>query len=119
MLFTDINVGTPGAHALQSGGPEASGPNTLGWTTFWNVHTSSGAAMPPPGSNTAKQGSCDFGPDILFVGTRLAGRFCPSWAYFPDVTSPPNLYEAQLARRRGAVRPTQQTLIPRPVQPTT
>lgn len=74
MLFSDIDCGK-GDHCLQSGGPEASGPNTFAWTTFWNVRATGGAAIPPPGSNTAKQGDCAFGPDMLFVGTRLSGEW--------------------------------------------
>ncbi len=35
-LFTNINVGI-GDHAMQSGGPASSGPNTVAFTTFWQV----------------------------------------------------------------------------------
>ena len=73
-LFTNINVGL-GDHAFQSGGPSASGPNTVAFTTAWNVWTSTGAAMPPPGSNTAKQGECSFGPDM----TVRAGGYLKGW----------------------------------------
>lgn len=98
-LFTDIDVGL-GDHALQSGGPEASGPSCSAFTIFWNVKAS--APMPPPGSNSVKQGECAFGPDLVFVGTRLQGRICKDWHYeAPDGAPPANLYDAQLARRRS------------------
>lgn len=32
------------------------------FTTFWNIRAKGMAAMPPPGSNSAKQGDCIFGP---------------------------------------------------------
>ncbi|PRW57063.1 band 7 [Chlorella sorokiniana] len=102
-LFTNINVGI-GDHAFQSGGPASSGPNTVAYTTAWNVFTSTGAAMPPPGSNTAKQGECSFGPDMTFVGVKLKGQFCPTWAYeaIPNPVNPPNLYKAMRDKRMGA-----------------
>lgn len=92
-----------GDHAHQSGGPAASGPSTSAFTVFWNVRSS--GPMPPPGSNSVKQGECAFGPDLVFVGTRLSGQICKDWHYeAPDGAPPANLYDAQLARRRSQTK---------------
>ena len=59
--------------------------------------------MSPPQSNSAKPGECSFVPVINLVGVNLnpkeAKKLCKGWRYEQGVTSPANIYEAQLARR--------------------
>ena len=50
-------------------------PPSQAFTTFWNIRAAGGAAVPPPGSNTAKQGDCSFGP-----GAWLGPRTTWSWS---------------------------------------
>lgn len=42
-------------------------------------------------------------PAPQFVGVKLRGSFCPTWAYekVPNPVNPPNLHQAMLARRLG------------------
>ena len=102
MLFTDIDVGISD-HSLSSGGPPKSGPSTQAFTAFWNIRARGGRALTPPTSNTAKPGSCDFGPDLTIVGTRVAGKLCKDWWYELPAggVEPSNLWSAMVARRRG------------------
>lgn len=60
--------------------------------------------LPPPRHNAALKtpGNCTFGPDLVFVGVEFSEPVCPEWTYQPEVTTPQNLYLAQLERRRGA-----------------
>ena len=101
VLFTDIDVGISD-HALDSGGPPRSGPSTQAFSVFWGVRGRGGRALNPPKSNTAKPGSCDFGPDLTLVGTRVAGKLCKDWHYELPAggVDPPNLWLAMLERRR-------------------
>ncbi|KAI3438200.1 hypothetical protein D9Q98_000637 [Chlorella vulgaris] len=99
-LFTDIDVGV-GNHALQSGGPSHSGPNTQAWTVVWNVRSSK--PIPLPGANGVKPGDCAFGPDLTLAGVNLEKRTaCAWWLIEKGPLSVTNLYEAQLAKRRRA-----------------
>lgn len=64
---------------------------------------SNSGTQPLPDHNGAAPGSCVYGPDINFIGVtfRPAGKLCDRWVYEPGRVTPPNLFEAQLARRRG------------------
>ncbi|PRW20475.1 band 7 [Chlorella sorokiniana] len=112
-LFTDINVGDP-AHSFYNGGPETSGPNAGAFTTYWNIRSNTGSHAPPDHShNKGGEGDCSFGPDLNFIGVTFTGPICPTWVYQPGAVTPPNLYLAQLGRRRqlsGASRLHSQTL---------
>lgn len=42
-------------------------------------------------------------PLVQFVGVKLKGSFCPTWAYeaIPNPVNPANLYRAMLDKRLG------------------
>ncbi|KAL4418954.1 hypothetical protein ABPG77_001776 [Micractinium sp. CCAP 211/92] len=97
-LYTNINVGR-GSDALSSGGPSRAGPNSVAYSTWWNIR--SAKAIDPNHSNN-KPGSCSFGTSINLVGVNLnsnARGMCPSWHYERSIKGPTNIYQAQLARR--------------------
>ncbi|EFN51336.1 hypothetical protein CHLNCDRAFT_141130 [Chlorella variabilis] len=109
ILFTDIHLGV-GREGLYSGGPPISGPNTGAWTVFWNLRSNSGV-HPLPVHNKGLPGACTFGPDMSLIGMTFKAmkdkqgrpyKLCPDWFYQPGDISPPNLFRAQLQRRRWA-----------------
>lgn len=105
VLFTEIVVGNRD-RTIGCGGPKGSGPCSQSYTTFWNVRGIKKASIPPPvhtSETGGVPGSCRWGPDVTFVGTKVEGRVCEDWLQEPAVTQPANLYAAQLARRRAAV----------------
>ncbi|KAL4448197.1 hypothetical protein ABPG75_005416 [Micractinium tetrahymenae] len=99
-LYTNINVGK-GSDALASGGPSRAGPNSVAYSTWWNIR--SDKPIDPNHSNN-KPGSCDFGTSINLVGVNLnsyARGMCSSWHFERSIKGPANIYDAQLARRKG------------------
>lgn len=102
-LFTDIDVGDP-VHALYNGGPPVNGPNSGARTVYWGITSDGDGLLPPPRHNAASRtpGNCTFGPNLVFVGVKFEDWICEDWTYEPDVTSPKDLYLAQLERRRGS-----------------
>jgi activating signal cointegrator complex subunit 1 len=103
-LFSDIDLGQSSG-GFYSGGPSTSGPNTGAWTTFWNIRSSGRrGGHPLPDHNAGRPGDCSYGPDLNFIGVSFenARKLCKGWVYEPAVTSPTDLFEAQLKlRRRG------------------
>lgn len=72
--------------------------------------------LTPPRHNGALKspGNCSFGPELIFVGVEFTAPVCPEWTYQPEVTTPLNLYLAQLERRRGAGAATAAEPAPKP-----
>lgn len=56
-LYANINVGK-GSDALGSGGPSRAGPNSVAYSTWWNIRSNN--PIDPNHSNN-KPGSCLFG----------------------------------------------------------
>lgn len=56
-----------------------------------------------PCSTTPLPAAPPSSPPPQFVGVKLKGSFCPTWAYeaIPNPVSPPNLHQAMVARRRA------------------
>lgn len=76
ILYTDVHVGE-GSRAMECGGPPTSGPNTLGYTTYWSVR-SNRPISPARGSSIYRPpGECDFGAVSeegrrAWVGSRMS-----------------------------------------------
>lgn len=98
-LYTNIHVGK-GTDALDSGGPKRAGPNSLAFSTWWNIR--SAAAIDPP-KGSGKAGSCAFAVSINIVGADLKNTagMCSFWLYERGARLPFNIYEAQLAKRKA------------------
>ncbi|KAI3429363.1 hypothetical protein D9Q98_005458 [Chlorella vulgaris] len=100
-LYTNIDVGI-GTRALYSGGPSTSGPNALAGTTWWTIKSRKAVE---PNDSDAKPGACSFGPAINLVGVNIipskVSSMCRTWHYERAVSSPANLYKAQLKRRKA------------------
>lgn len=99
-LYANINVGK-GSDALGSGGPSRAGPNSVAYSTWWNIRSNN--PIDPNHSNN-KPGSCLFGTSINLVGVNLNSNYrgmCSSWHYERSIKGPANIYTAQLARRAG------------------
>lgn len=94
-LFTQIDAGI-GDRLWKSGGPSDGGPGSAARTTLWNVRAASPPASPPAH------------PQLTIVGMTAWPGQKGDRAWIepipPDELVPPNLHEAQLARRREAGR---------------
>lgn len=94
-LFTDLVI-SPGTRAFRSGGGGFRGPHTARYSTLWNVRASDTITIP----------SCDFGPEMTFVGVQTTApeATCSTRGWHLENIPPADLYPAdihaaQLARR--------------------
>jgi hypothetical protein len=102
-LFTDIDAGV-GTNIFHSGGGAKLGRNCGAWSTWWNIRTQRPVRFP-----------ARWAPDMInIIGVRPKGKSQTAldgrWyeVIEPAKLRPPNLYEAQLKRRLGAMPPSRQ-----------
>lgn len=96
-LFTEIDAGL-GTRIWDSGGASGQGRQTAAGAVFWNIQSKEVTALPPP----------DFAPDggLVLVGLNMRVRKSEAGKHHvesirPGNLEPPNLHEAQRARRHG------------------
>jgi len=100
-LFTQINAG-PGTRLWSSGGTSGEGKHTAAGAVFWNIKSRNEVGLPPP----------DFAPDggLVIAGLKVRARKSELGrnhieSISPGSLEPPDLYEAQRARRAGPAAP--------------
>jgi hypothetical protein len=100
-LFTEIDAGL-GTRLWDSGGAAGQGRHTAAGAVFWNIRTKEDLALPKP----------DFAPDggLILVGLKMRVRRSEAGqhhieAISPGNLEPPNLHEAQRAKRLGPGSP--------------
>jgi len=100
-LVTEIDAGL-GTRLWDSGGSSGQGRHTAAGAVFWNIHTKEDLTLPKP----------DFAPDggLVLVGLNLRVRKSEAGKHHvesigPGKVEPPNLHEAQRAKRLGPGSP--------------
>jgi hypothetical protein len=98
-LFTNLDTGSSGAEAWNSGGPPGVGRHSAAGDTFWNIRGKKDTGLPPAGWGP---------PGLVFIGIKGAVRRpdrSTGWHYeaiSAASITPPDLHVAQLERRLAA-----------------